>query len=115
MVRGRVFDTFIHICNNNWFYLEINSMRILGDRVLVVPIEEDEIVRGLIISAIKEKNIKRGKVVSLGNTIEGDEINIGDTVLYEKIYGTLIEYDNCEYVMLRYEEILAVIKECKTK
>ena len=87
---------------------------ILGNRVLVVPIQEEEIVRGLIISAIKEKNIKKGKVVSLGNTIKGEEISIGDTVLYEKIYGTPIEYDNCEYTMLRYENILAVIKESNT-
>ena len=90
------------------------KLTILGNRVLVVPIEE-EVVHGLIISAIKEKNIKRGKVVLLGNTIEGDEISISDTVLYEKIYGTPIKYENCEYTMLRYENILAVIKECKTK
>ena len=95
----------------------MNNMKltILGNRVLVVPIEEEEVVRGLIISAIKEKNIKRGKVVSLGNAIEGNEISIGDTVLYEKIYGTSIEYENCEYTMLRYENILAVIKESNTK
>ena len=91
------------------------KLTILGNRVLVVPIEEEEVVRGLIISAIKEKNIKRGKVVSLGNAIEGNEISIGDTVLYEKIYSTPIEYENCEYVILRNEDILAVIKECKTK
>lgn len=90
------------------------KLTILGNRVLVVPIEEEEIVRGLIISAIKEKNIKRGEVVSLGNAIEGNEISIGDIVLYEKIYGTPIEYDNCEYTMLRYDNILAVIKESNT-
>lgn len=91
------------------------KLTILGNRVLVVPIEEEEVVRGLIISTIKEKNIKRGKVVSLGNTIDGDEISIGDTVLYEKIYGTPIEYENYEYTMLQYENILAAIKESKTK
>ena len=91
------------------------KLTILGNRVLVVPIEEEEVVRGLIISAIKEKNIKRGKVVSLGNAIEGNEISIGDTVFYEKIYGTPIEYENCEYIILRNEDILAVIKESNTK
>ena len=91
------------------------KLTILGNRVLVVPIEEEQVVRGLIISATKEKNIKRGKVVLLGNTIEGDEISIGDIVLYEKIYGTPIEYENSEYTMLRYENILAVIKESYTK
>ena len=82
--------------------------------MLVAPIQEEKVVSGIIISQQNDSKVKRGIVASLGS-IDDSEINIGDTVLYEKFFGTPIEYENCEYVMLRYEEILAVIKECKTK
>lgn len=90
------------------------KLTILGNRVLVAPIQEEKVVSGIIISQQNDSKVKRGIVASLGS-IDDSEINIGDTVLYEKFFGTPIEYENCEYVMLRYEEILAVIKECKTK
>ena len=90
------------------------KLTILGNRVLVVPVKEEKVVSGIIISQKNDSEVKRGIVASLGS-IDDNEINIGDTVLYKKFLGTPVEYENCEYVMLRYEEILAVIKECKTK
>lgn len=90
------------------------KLTILGNRVLVVPIQEEKVVGGIIISQQNDGKVKKGVVASLG-AINDNEISIGDTVLYEKHFGTPVEYNNCEYLMLRYEDIFAVIKKMNAK
>jgi chaperonin GroES len=91
--------------------------RPLHDRVLLKRIEEKETVKGGIIipDTAKEKPME-GQVISAGpGKIMEDgkrsplDVKEGDRVLFGKYAGTEIKIDDEEYVIMREEEILAVL------
>jgi chaperonin GroES len=95
--------------------------RPLHDRVLLKRIEEKEAVKGGIIipDTAKEKPME-GEVISLGpGKIMEDgkrspmDLKAGDRVLFGKYAGTEIKIDDEEYVIMREEEILAVLTKGK--
>ncbi len=91
----------------------------LADRVVVERIEEEEEKKGGIIlpDTAKEKPIK-GKVIAVGPGRLDDkgnripmEVKKGDVVLFGKYAGQEIKIDNKEYLIMREDEILAIIVE----
>ena len=91
--------------------------RPLNDRILLKRIEEKEAVKGGIIipDTAKEKPME-GEVISVGpgKMMEDGkrspmDLKAGDRVLFGKYAGTEIKIDDVEYVIMREEEILAVI------
>lgn len=94
------------------------SIRPLHDRILAKRIEEKEQVRGGIIipDTAKEKPLEaeiiavgNGKVTEDGKTIPLD-VKVGDRVLIGKYSGTEVKLEDVEYIILREEEVLGVIK-----
>lgn len=93
------------------------NVRPLHDRVLVKRLEETEQVRGGIIipDSAKEKP-QEAEVVAVGPGKAQDngerspmDVAVGDTVLVGKYSGSDIKIDDEEYVILREDEILAVV------
>lgn len=91
----------------------------LADRVVVERIEEEEEKKGGIIlpDTAKEKPIK-GKVIAVGPGRLDDkgnripmEVKKGDVVLFGKYAGQEIKINNKEYLIMREDEILAIIVE----
>jgi chaperonin GroES len=89
----------------------------LHDRVLLKRIEDKESVKGGIIipDTAKEKPME-GEVISVGpGKIMEDgkrspmDLKAGDRVLFGKYAGTEIKIDDVEYLIMREEEILAVL------
>ena len=94
------------------------SVQPLGDRVIVKPLEQKEVKKnGIIIpDTIKEKPME-GEVVAVGKgrmTDDGKlipmEVKIGDKVLYGKYSGTEIKMDDEEYLWMKEEDVLGIIK-----
>jgi chaperonin GroES len=90
----------------------------LADRVVVEPLEEEEVKKGKIIipDTAKEKP-QQGKVIAVGpGKISEDgkriplEVKEGDTILFGKYSGTEIEIENKKYLILDERDILAVIE-----
>jgi chaperonin GroES len=91
----------------------------LHDRILVRRIEENETVRGGIIipDSAKEKP-QEGEVVSVGKGKSNDEgkvfpldVKKGDRVLFGKYSGTEIRIDGEEFLIMREEEVLGILKK----
>ena len=91
----------------------------LNDRVLVKRIEEVQVTKGgiLIPDTAKEKPIE-GKVISVGPGKMSDagnrmplQLKEGDRVLFGKYSGTEIKMEGEEYLMMREEDILAVLTD----
>mgnify|MGYP003572128367 FL=1 len=89
----------------------------LGDRVLVEPVEEQEVKKGGIIipDTAKEKPTE-GVVRALGTGKKDDdgkpvafEVKVGDRVLISKYGGTEIKLDDKEYKLLNVDDILAIL------
>ncbi len=93
------------------------NIKPLADRVVVKPLQEDEVVVGGIVlpDTAKEKP-QTGEVVAVGKgRIAEDgklvpmEVKLGDKVLYAKYSGTQFKMDNTEYLVLKESDILAII------
>ena len=90
----------------------------LNDRILVKRIEEDQKTKGGIIipDTAKEKPMQ-GKVIATGKgkvTDEGKlipmEVQKGDRVLFGKYSGTEIQLDGVEHLIIREDDVLAVME-----
>ncbi|MCS7180506.1 MAG: co-chaperone GroES [bacterium] len=95
------------------------KIRPLGDRVVVEPLEAEEKTKGGIIlpDTAKEKP-QEGKVVAVGKgkvNEKGElvpmEVKVGDKVLYGKYSGTEVTVDEKQYIILREDDILAIVEE----
>jgi chaperonin GroES len=91
----------------------------LGDRIVVEPLEAIEKTKGGIIlpDTAKEKP-QEGKIVAVGKGRTDEkgkaiemEVKVGDKILYGKYAGTEITVDNVEYMILREEDVLAIIED----
>src|ERR1700734_2623501 len=91
----------------------------LHDRILVRRLEEGETVRGGIIipDSAKEKP-QEGQVISVGKGKSNDEgkvfpldVKAGDKVLFGKYSGTEIKLDGEEFLIMREEEVLGIVKK----
>ena len=88
----------------------------LGDRLVVKPIEREEVTKGGIVlpDTAKEKP-QEGKVIAVGPGRLSDdgkqripmEVKVGDVVVYTKYGGTEIKIDDEELIILRESDILA--------
>ncbi len=95
------------------------NIRPLHDRVLVRPMEEEKTSAGGIIipdSANTEKP-NNGEIIAAGNgriTDSGDvramDVKVGDKVLFGQYAGTAVKVNGEELMMMKEEDILAVIE-----
>ncbi len=94
------------------------NVRPLRDRVVLTRLEEQEQkVGGIIIPDTAKEKPQQGKVVAVGSgrvTDEGKviplDVKVGDTVLFGKYSGTEIKLEGTEYLIVREEEILAIVE-----
>jgi chaperonin GroES len=97
------------------------SMKVkpLQDRLVVKRIEEEETTKGGIIipDAAKEKP-QEGRVVAVGDgkVLESGQrapltVKVGDKILFGKYSGTEIKIDGEEHLILREDDVLAVIED----
>ena len=93
------------------------KIRPLHDRILVKRVEEQETVRGGIIipDSAKEKP-QEGKVVAVGNGKVADDgkripldVKAGDKILFGKYSGSEVKIEDDEYLILREEDVLAIL------
>ena len=93
------------------------SVKPLSDRVVVLPLDEDEQMRGgLYIPDTAKENPHSGKIVAVGPgklseegvRIEPD-VEVGQTILYGKYSGTEVTVEGEDYLILRESDILAIL------
>ena len=85
------------------------NVKPLGERVLIkVKAAEEKTSGGLIIPQASQEKTQEGTVTAIG---ESDKIavNVGDTVMYDKYAGTSFKINGEDYLIIKSEEILAVI------
>lgn len=93
------------------------NIRPLHDRILVERQEEDRTSTGGIVipDTATEKPI-RGNVIAVGNgriledgTVRGLDVKVGDKVLFGKFSGTEVKLGDQELLVLREDDVMAVI------
>lgn len=95
------------------------TLKPLGNRVLVQRLEPEETLKGGIIlpdSAKKKQESARVVAVGPGKKLENGQleempVKIGDTVLMDKYSGQDVTVDDVEYMILKADDIIAIIEE----
>jgi chaperonin GroES len=94
------------------------NIRPLHDRVVVKRVEEDTTsAGGIVIPDSATEKPAKGEIVAVGNgkILESGEVRaldlkVGDNVLFGKYSGTEVKIDGVEHLIMREEEVLAVIE-----
>jgi chaperonin GroES len=94
------------------------KLKPLADRLIVKPLEEEEVTPGGIVlpETAKEKP-QKGEVLAVGPGARDEdgnrtpmEVSVGDTVLFAKYAGTEIKLESDEVLILRESDVLAIVE-----
>ena len=96
------------------------NLRPLADRVVVKPVERDEMTKSGIVlpDTVKEKP-QEGIIEAVGNGRYNEQtgvrvaldVKVGDRVMYAKYAGSEVKIDDIEYLILGEKDILAVVEK----
>jgi chaperonin GroES len=95
------------------------SLKPLADRVVIDPIEEEEITAsGIVLPETAKEKPQRGTIVAVGpgkkddkGTVIPMDVKVGDVVLYAKYAGTEVKLSSDQTVLvLRESDILAIVQ-----
>lgn len=90
----------------------------LGDRVIVEPLESEEVTPGgIVLPETAKERPQRGKVLAVGPGTRDDqgkripiEVKVGDVVLYGRYSGTEVKIKDKKYLILRENDVLAILE-----
>jgi chaperonin GroES len=94
-----------------------SGLRPLADRVVVRPLEREEMTKsGIVLPDTSKEKPQRGTIIAAGagrRDDDGDriplDVNVGDQVLFAKYAGTDFKFDDEDLLILAEKDILAVV------
>ena len=94
------------------------KLKPLGSRLVVEPIEQEDITAsGIVLPETAKEKPQKGKVLSTGPGDRDDEgkripmdVKVGDTVLFAKYSGTEIKMDQKKMLILKESDVLAIVE-----
>ncbi len=94
------------------------SLRPLHDRVIVRRMEEERTsAGGIVIPDSATEKPSKGEIIAVGNgkildsgEVRGLDVKVGDKVLFGKYSGTEVKVDAEELLVMREEDIMAIIE-----
>lgn len=89
----------------------------LGDRIIIEAVEKEEkTTSGIVLPDSAKEKPQEGHVIAVGSgrlTDKGERVALevaeGNSVVFSKYAGTEVKYDGKEYLILREDDVLAVI------
>lgn len=89
----------------------------LGDRVVLKQLEAEETTKsGIVLPGQNKEKPQQAEVIAVGpgGMVDGKEIkmevSVGQTVIYSKYAGTDVKLDDEEFIVVRQNDILAVVE-----
>ena len=89
----------------------------LGDRVVLKQLVAEETTKsGIVIPGQSKEKPQQAEVIAVGpgGMVDGKEITmyvkVGDKVIYSKYAGTNVELDDEEYIIVKQDDILAIVE-----
>jgi len=87
------------------------KLRPLADRVLLkMEVAESKSPGGIIIPDIAKEKLQTGIVAAIGNETESIIVKVGEKVYYDKYAGTVVKIDNEDYLLVKMQDIIAVVE-----
>ena len=93
-------------------------LRPLGDRIVIELVEsEEKTASGIVLPDSAKEKPQEGKVIAVGTgrVLESGErvaleVTVGDRIIFSKYAGTEVKFEGTEYLLLRENDILAVVE-----
>lgn len=89
----------------------------LGDRVVLKQLVAEETTKsGIVLPGQNKEKPQQAEVIAVGpgGVVDGKEVKMevkaGDKVIYSKYAGTDVEVDDVEYIIVKQNDILAVLQ-----
>ena len=85
----------------------------LGERVVIKRVEAEEKTKsGIVLPGQAKEQPQMAEVVAVGPGTEEDkmELEVGDLVIFSKYAGTEVKLDGEEYIIVRQNDILAIVE-----
>jgi len=94
------------------------KLKPLGDRLIIEPIEQEEMTTsGIVLPETAKEKPMQGKVLAIGPGARKEDgsriamdVSTGDTVLYAKYGGTEVKLENKKYLILKETDVLAIVQ-----
>ena len=93
------------------------KLKPLADRVIIKSLESEETTKsGIVLPGSAKEKPQMAEVLAVGpgGMVEGKEVTmyvkVGDRVIYSKYAGTEVKLDGTEYIVVRQNDILAVVE-----
>lgn len=93
------------------------NIKPLGQRVVIKKLEAEEKTKsGIVLTGSAKEKPQEAEVVAVGpgTVVDGQkiemEVKVGDKVLYSKYAGTEVKVEEEEYIILKQEDILAIVE-----
>ena len=106
-------------CILRFFYKEATVLKLtpLGDRVVLKQLVAEETTKsGIVLPGQSKEKPQQAEVIAVGpgGVVDGKEIKmevkVGDQVIYSKYAGTEVKLEEDEYIIVKQNDILAVIE-----
>jgi len=87
------------------------NIKPLKDKVAVkFVVEEEKTKSGIVLpDTAKGEKPQQGEVIAVGNDVE-DAVKVGETVVFDKYAGNTVSVDGTDYMIVKLDDILAVIE-----
>ncbi len=89
----------------------------LGDRVVLKQLEAEETTKsGIVLPGQNKEKPQQAEVIAVGpgGMVDGKEVamqvKVGDKVIYSKYAGTEVKLDGQEFIIVKQNDILAVVQ-----
>ncbi len=93
------------------------NIKPLGDRVVIKLLETEETTKsGIVLPGSAKEKPQMAEVLAVGpgGMVDGKrvemEVKVGDKVIYSKYAGTEVKMDDEEYIIVRQNDILAIVE-----
>jgi chaperonin GroES len=95
------------------------SLKPLGNRVVVEPIEQEEVTAsGIVLPETAKEKPQKGTILAVGPGDRDEDgkripmdVSVGDTILFAKYSGTEIKVEDKKLLILRESDILALVTD----
>lgn len=85
----------------------------LGDRVVLKQLEAETTTKsGIVLASTTQEKPQEAEVIAVGPGTEDVkmELSVGQKVIYSKYAGTQVKFDGVEYIVIKQNDILAIVE-----
>ncbi len=89
----------------------------IDERIVIRKLEKEETTAsGIVLPSSAQEEPQYAEVVAISEKIKNDDelkntVKVGDRVIYQKYAGTNVKFDDDQFVIVKLEDVLAVVED----